>query len=88
MFASFSRYCRLRGYRTLYICGTDEYGTATETKALEEKTTPQKICEKYFPLHKDVYDWFLIDFDYFGRTHTPNQTLYVVQQAATIRNRI
>ena len=26
------RYCRLRGYNVLYICGTDEYGTATETK--------------------------------------------------------
>ena len=28
----FARFCRLRGYNTLYICGTDEYGTATETK--------------------------------------------------------
>ena len=26
------RYCRLRNYNVLYICGTDEYGTATETK--------------------------------------------------------
>ena len=34
----FARYCRSKGYDTLYICGTDEYGTATETKALEEKT--------------------------------------------------
>lgn len=39
----FARFCRLRGYNTLYICGTDEYGTTTETKALEEKTTPQKV---------------------------------------------
>ena len=37
------RYCRLCNYNTLYICGTDEYGTATETKALEEKLTPQ-VC--------------------------------------------
>ena len=28
----FARFCRLRGYNTLYICGTDEYGTSTETK--------------------------------------------------------
>eukprot|EP00731_Ephydatia_muelleri_P032833 Em0024g377a len=32
----------------LYICGTDEYGTATETKALEEGHSPQEICAKYF----------------------------------------
>ena len=27
-----NRFCRLRNYNTLYICGTDEYGTATETR--------------------------------------------------------
>ncbi len=36
----YSRYCRLRGYNTLYVCGTDEYGTATEMKARLENTTP------------------------------------------------
>lgn len=61
-------------YNTLYICGTDEYGTATETKALEEGLTPQQICDKYFKLHDEVYKWFGISFDSFGRTTTPNQT--------------
>jgi len=37
----YARYCRLRGYNTIYICGTDEYGTATETKAIEEGKTPR-----------------------------------------------
>lgn len=27
-------YCWLIGHNAIYICGTDEYGTATETKAL------------------------------------------------------
>lgn len=62
------------GYNTLYICGTDEYGTATETKALEEGLTPQQICDKYFKLHDEVYKWFDISFDHFGRTTTPQQT--------------
>ena len=31
----FARYCRLVGHNAIYICGTDEYGTATETKAME-----------------------------------------------------
>lgn len=42
----FARYCRLRGYNAIYICGTDEYGTATETKAMEESCTPKEICDK------------------------------------------
>ncbi|EFN64410.1 Methionyl-tRNA synthetase, cytoplasmic [Camponotus floridanus] len=70
----FARYCRQRNYNTLYISGTDEYGTATEAKALQEKTTPQVICDKFFDIHNDVYRWFGIGFDYFGRTTTPEQT--------------
>ncbi|KAF8402114.1 hypothetical protein HHK36_013066 [Tetracentron sinense] len=70
----FARYCRLRGYNTVYICGTDEYGTATETKAMEENCTPKQICDKYHAIHKEVYDWFNINFDEFGRTSSPQQT--------------
>ena len=43
----YARFCRIRGYNVIYVCGTDEYGTATETKAMEEKLTPQQICDKY-----------------------------------------
>ncbi|XP_026316238.1 methionine--tRNA ligase, cytoplasmic [Hyposmocoma kahamanoa] len=70
----FARYCRICDYNTLYICGTDEYGTATETKALEEGISPKEICDKYFAIHNSVYRWFNIGFDYFGRTSTPQQT--------------
>ena len=45
-----------------------------ETKALEEGITPQEICSKYFAIHSEIYEWFNIEFDYFGRTSTPQQT--------------
>lgn len=70
----FSRYCRARNYNSLFICGTDEYGTATETKALEEGVTPRELCDKYHEIHSNVYKWFQIGFDYFGRTTTDQQT--------------
>ena len=70
----FSRYCRLRGYNSILICGTDEYGTATETKAIQAKSTPKEICDKYHEIHKRIYEWFDVDFDYFGRTTTQQQT--------------
>lgn len=70
----YSRFCRLRGYNSIYVCGTDEYGTATETKAQKEKLTPQELCDKYHKVHAQCYDWFNIKFDYFGRTTTPKQT--------------
>lgn len=64
----FARFCRSRGYETLYVCGTDEYGTATETKAQEDGVSPRELCDHYFEEHRKIYEWFAIDFDIFGRT--------------------
>ena len=70
----FARFCRIRGYETLYVCGTDEYGTATETRALQEGVTPKELCDRYNSIHTEIYSWFNIAFDRFGRTSTPKQT--------------
>lgn len=45
-----------------------------ELQALEEGLTPQQICDKYNKIHADIYEWFDIDFDIFGRTPTWQQT--------------
>jgi len=79
----FARYCRSKGYETLYVCGTDEHGTATETKAIEEGLTPKEICDKYFALHKQIYEWIGCSFDCFGRTsakahHETTQELFKI----------
>jgi len=70
----FARFCRQYGYETMYVCGTDEYGTATETKALEEGLTPRELCDRYNEIHVDIYNWFEIEFNHFGRTSRPVQT--------------
>lgn len=31
----YARYCRMRGYNTLFVSGTDQYGTTTQVKALK-----------------------------------------------------
>ena len=70
----FARYSRLKGDEVLYVCGTDEYGTATETKALELGKTPRELCDYYHSLHAKIYSWFGIAFDYFGRTSIEEHT--------------
>ncbi|HBD69131.1 MAG TPA: methionine--tRNA ligase [Treponema sp.] len=75
----FARFCRSRGYETLYICGTDEYGTATETRALEEHKTPRELCDYYYAQHDEIYKWFHINFDKFGRTSN-SQCTEITQQ--------
>ncbi len=66
----FARYSRSRGWTTRYICGADEHGTTTEARAQEEGLSPKEVCDKYYKIHKDIYDWFGISFDVFGRTST------------------
>jgi len=70
----FARFCRLRAYETCYVCGTDEYGTATETRAAEEGVSPRELCDRYWAVHNEIYSWFNISFDKFGRTSTEIQT--------------
>ena len=73
----FARYCRLRGYETLFVGGTDEYGTATETRALKEKVSPRELCDRYHAVHRRINDFFELSYDIFGRTSTPQQTKIV-----------
>ena len=66
----FARYQRHTDREVLYVCGTDEHGTTTETIALKEGLTPQEVCDKYYAIHRDIYAWFNVSFDHFGRTST------------------
>jgi methionyl-tRNA synthetase len=72
----YARYMReIVGHdNVLYICGTDEYGTTTEVKAQQEGLSCKEICDKYYKLHKQIYEWFNISTDVFGRTTTDTQT--------------
>lgn len=38
---------------------------------------PATLCAKYHKIHKEIYDWFRIDFDVFGRTPTDEHTSIV-----------
>lgn len=70
----YARFCRMKGDEVIYLCGTDEYGSTTTIKAKQEGVSPKELCDKYHQIHKDVYDWFNIQFDVWGRTSTEEQT--------------
>ncbi|MEN2496626.1 MAG: methionine--tRNA ligase mes1 [Marteilia pararefringens] len=70
----YSRYCSARGYNVLFISGTDEYGTTTEVKAALSNKSCKEICTYYSKIHREIYDYFGIEFSYFGRTSTDFQT--------------
>ena len=64
----YARYMRMMGNEVLYICGTDEHGTASEVGALKENMPVEEYCDKYHERHKQTYKDFNLSFDYFGRT--------------------
>lgn len=64
----FARYLKSKGYDVISVLGTDEHGTTTEIKAIEEGVSPKEITDKYFKIHKKIYDFFLCEPDCFGRT--------------------
>ncbi|KAK4181287.1 tRNA synthetases class I (M)-domain-containing protein [Triangularia setosa] len=70
----FARYCRGRGDNTVFVGGTDEFGTTTSLRAMEEGVTPKELCDKYYEIHKGIYEWFNISFDIFGRTTNERHT--------------
>lgn len=67
----FARYCRLKGYETVFVGGTDENGTPTEVAAREVGIDPQKLVDTFHEIQKKIYEWFLISYDNFSRTSRP-----------------
>ena len=67
----FARYCRLNGYETVLIGGTDENGTTSEIAAKKFGVSCQELCDFFYKIHKEIYDWFQISYDNFSRTSKP-----------------
>ena len=62
------RYLRSNKKDVVFVCGSDEHGTAIANQALSEKTTPQAIIDKYHALNKNSFEQLGISFDIFHRT--------------------
>lgn len=58
----------------LYSLFLQAASSSVHVQALEEGLTCQEVCDKYHKIHADIYKWFDISFDKFGRTPTTAQT--------------
>jgi methionyl-tRNA synthetase len=62
------RYQRLAGRDVIYICGSDEHGTAIEMSAIKENITPKEIIDEYHWPNKKAYEDLGMSFDIYSRT--------------------
>jgi methionyl-tRNA synthetase len=67
----YARYNRMQGRDVLFVCGSDEHGTAIPNQALKEQTTPRAIIDKYHRLILDCFNKLGISFDIYHRTSEP-----------------
>ena len=62
------RFLRLLKKNVVFVCGSDEHGTAIPNQALKENTTAQNIIDKYHVLIRDCLYKLGISFDVYHRT--------------------
>lgn len=67
----FARYCRTKGYDTLFVCGSDDNGSATEIAAAQLHIPVDEFNTVLHDQHKRIYEWLSISFDIFSRTSKP-----------------
>lgn len=65
------RYLRAQKRDVVFVCGSDEHGTAIPIQAMKEGTTPQAIIDKYHVIMKENFDDLFISFDVYDRTSNP-----------------
>ncbi|MGB3154030.1 MAG: methionine--tRNA ligase, partial [Chitinophagaceae bacterium] len=62
------RYLRAQKRDVVFVCGSDEHGTAIPIQAMKEGTTPQAIIDKYHEAMKEDFADLAISFDIYHRT--------------------
>ena len=62
------RYLRAQKREVVFVCGSDEHGTAIPIQAMKEGTTPQAIIDKYHQAMKEDFSDLDISFDIYHRT--------------------
>lgn len=67
----YARYLRLQKRDVVFVCGSDEHGTAIANQAMKEHTTPRAIIDKYHALIKTCFEQIGISFDIYHRTSEP-----------------
>ena len=65
------RYLRSQGRDVVFVCGSDEHGTAIPNQALKENTTPKAIIDKYDAQIRDCLFKLGMSFDIYHRTSEP-----------------
>lgn len=65
------RYLKAQKRDVVFVCGSDEHGTAIPIQATKEGITAQELIDKYHPQMQQNFKDLEIEFDIYDRTSNP-----------------
>lgn len=72
----FVRIQKMHGHDCIFICGEDTHGTPVMISAEKQGISPEQLIGKISQEHQNNFDAFLVEFDNYYTTHSPeNQQL-------------
>lgn len=70
------RFQKMRGHECYYVCADDAHGTAIMLKAEQLGITPEQLIEQVKVEHQRDFADFLIEFDNYHSTHSPENRAF------------
>ncbi len=80
------RYQKMCGNDCLYVCAEDTHGTPIMIRAQQQGQTPEQMIAASAAEHRADYDGFLIGFDQFHSTHSPENVKLTHEMYARLRD--
>ena len=72
----FVRFLKLTGKKAIYCCADDTHGAPIEINARKQGIKPEQLIAKYFTEHQRDFKSFLIEFDNYYTTNSPENKKY------------
>ncbi len=70
------RFQKMRGHDCIYCCADDTHGTPIMLRAEKEGITPEALIDRVWQEHKRDFDGFLVGFDNYYSTNSPETRHY------------
>ncbi|MGC8628632.1 MAG: methionine--tRNA ligase [Candidatus Micrarchaeia archaeon] len=64
------KYLKMKGEDAIFICGSDEHGSAIEIAALKQGISPKELADRNHEKLKKLLQEYSCSFTYYGRTGT------------------
>ncbi len=81
------RFQKMRGHDCIYCSAEDAHGTPIMIRAQQEGIRPEALIARTADEHRRDYAGFLIGFDQFHSTHSPENVRFTHEIYATLRDR-